>query len=62
MDIPQEIKDFISRAVELENFCLPHFYPKVNSFEDFQIGYKTNGNTGEKSQVRKKEILKKIGL
>ena len=48
MDIPQEIKDFISREVELENFCLPHFYPKLNSFEDFQIAYKTNGNTGEK--------------
>lgn len=48
MNIPKEIKEFISKKVELENYCLPHFYPTLNSFKDFQIGYKTNGNTGKK--------------
>lgn len=48
MNIPKQIKEFLTKRIELENFCLPHFYPSINSFEDFQIGYKTNGNTDEK--------------
>ncbi len=48
MDIPNKVKEFIAKKIELENFCLPHFYPEINKFEDFQIGYKVHGNTGEK--------------
>ncbi|MCD8416103.1 SMI1/KNR4 family protein [Tenacibaculum dicentrarchi] len=54
MNIPKEIEEFILKKVELENFCLPHFYPTLNSLEDFQIGYKSNGNTGEKITGEKK--------
>jgi len=48
MNLPREIQSFISEKVELENYCLPHFYPELNSFEDFQIGYKINGVSGKK--------------
>lgn len=48
MEIPNEIKEFVAKKVELENFCLPHFYPEINNLKDFQIGYKIHGNTGEK--------------
>ena len=48
MEIPIEIKEFIKKKIELENFCLPHFYPEINNLNDFQIGYKIHGNTGEK--------------
>jgi len=48
MVLPKEIKDFIQKKIELENFCLPHFYPEIGTFDDFQIGYKIHGNTGEK--------------
>ena len=48
MKIPEPIVSFINKSVLLENFCLPHFYPKIDSFEEFQIGYKLNGNSGEK--------------
>ncbi|WP_299442684.1 SMI1/KNR4 family protein [uncultured Aquimarina sp.] len=48
MNLPEDVKDFINKKVELENYCLPHFYPELNSFEDFQIGYKINGISGEK--------------
>ncbi len=44
IELPSEIK----KSVKLNNFCLPHFYPKINKFIDFQIGYKIDGNTGEK--------------
>lgn len=48
MEIPNEIKEFITKRIELDNFCLPHFYPEINNFNDFQIGYKIHGKTGEK--------------
>lgn len=48
MEIPSEIKKFITKKIKLENFCLPHFYPNISNFSDFQIGYKVHGNTGEK--------------
>ncbi|MEN7547206.1 hypothetical protein AAG747_04760 [Rapidithrix thailandica] len=48
MKIPEKIKEFIEKRIELENFCLPHFYPEIDSFEAFQVGYKIHGNTGEK--------------
>lgn len=48
MEIPNEIKAFIAKKIELENFCLPHYYPDLNNFNDFQIGYKIHGKTGEK--------------
>jgi len=48
MKIPEQIRDFITQKLLLENYCLPHFYPKLNAFDEFQIGYKINGNTGEK--------------
>ena len=54
MKIPKEIKEFIAESIELENLCLPHFYPDVNSFEKFQTGYKINGVTGEKITGEKK--------
>lgn len=47
MNIPEEIQKFINKGALLENYCLPHFYPTLNSFEDFQIGYKIHGRTGE---------------
>ena len=46
MIIPKPVLDFISQKIELENYCLPHFYPTPETFEKFQIGYRTNGNTG----------------
>jgi len=48
IDIPNEVKEFITKKIKLKNFCLPHFYPEINKFDDFQIGYKVHGNTGEK--------------
>lgn len=58
MKLPKEIEDFISRKIELENYCLPHFYPDLDSFEDFQIGYKTNGNTrGKITEEKKGEFI-----
>ncbi|MFC5046542.1 SMI1/KNR4 family protein [Aquimarina hainanensis] len=48
MEIPDEIKEFIAKKITLENFCLPHFYPEPDTLNDFQIGYKIHGNTGEK--------------
>lgn len=48
MKLPELIKQFITKKIELINYCLPHFYPEVDSFESFQIGYKIHGNTGEK--------------
>lgn len=48
MKLPNLIKEFITRKIELTNYCLPHFYPEIDDFESFQIGYKINGNTGEK--------------
>ena len=48
MKIPELIVSFINKSISLENFCLPHFYPKIDLFEEFQIGYKVNGNSGEK--------------
>ncbi len=51
MKIPQEIQNFINQKIEVENFCLPHFYPKTSSFQDvekFQDGYKINSHTGKK--------------
>jgi len=48
MKLPQKLQEFINKKIVLENYCLPHFYPKKNLFEDFQIGYKINGNNNEK--------------
>jgi hypothetical protein len=48
MPLPQQLLDFISQKIELENYFLPHFYPTPESFDAFQIGYRVDGNTGEK--------------
>ncbi|MDH7444806.1 SMI1/KNR4 family protein [Aquimarina sp. 2201CG14-23] len=58
MKLPKEIQEFISKGVELENYCLPHFYPELDSFEDFQIGYKVNGVSGEKETGTKEGDFK----
>ncbi len=47
MVLPEVIKNFISQKIELENLCLPHFYPDLNSIQDFQIGYKIDGISGK---------------
>lgn len=47
MKLPEEISTFISRKIELENYCLPHFYPEPDNIEKFQEGYKFNSITGE---------------
>jgi len=48
MTTPKQIKEFIQKEILLENFCLPQFYPEEGKLLDFQVGYKTNANTGEK--------------
>jgi len=49
MKIPNSVKDFIEQKIEiLEISTLPQFYPKLESFENFQLGYKVNAKTGEK--------------
>jgi hypothetical protein len=45
--LPDIIKKFIVQKIELENCILPQFYPTLDSFEEFQIGYKVHGLTGE---------------
>ncbi len=61
MKIPQEIQNFINQKIEVENFYLPHFYPKTSSLqdiEDFQNGYKINNHTGEKlTEIKKGDFL-----
>jgi hypothetical protein len=48
MELPKQIADFIAREIKLTNYCLPHFYPTLESFNTFQAGYKFNSLTGEK--------------
>ena len=43
MNLPNEIKEFLLKKVEFENYCLPHFYPEPDAFDEFQIGYKIDG-------------------
>ena len=48
MELPARILDFINQKLELTNYCLPHFYPTSETFDRFQIGYRTDANTGNK--------------
>ena len=48
MKLPEPILDFINQKIKLRNYCLPHFYPTPESFDKFQIGYRIDGNSGEK--------------
>ena len=47
MNLPEQIKNFVNQRIVLDNYCLPHFYPTPESFQDFQAGYKFNPVTGE---------------
>lgn len=44
MQIPQEIKKFIDKKIIFDNrLIMPWFYPETEKFDDFQSGYKIDG-------------------
>jgi hypothetical protein len=47
MNISQEVKEFIEKKIVFNNMCLPWHYPTVETFEQFQAGYRYNGITLE---------------
>lgn len=47
MELPKALQQFLSEPIVMEMMCLPYHYPEINQFEDFQDGYRINGNTGE---------------
>jgi hypothetical protein len=48
----QKIAHFINQKIKFDEiYCLPHFYPELDRFDEFQAGYKYNGITGEESKT-----------
>ena len=47
MELHPEIKKFIEKKIEPDNLYLPHNYPEVSTFREFQQGYKYIEDTGE---------------
>lgn len=47
--LPKQLVKFLTDSVILEQMCLPNHYPEANlqSFLNFQDGYRVNVNTGE---------------
>ena len=58
MKIPEKIEEFIKQRIEFEVYRLPQFYPDLKSFDNFQIGYKVHGLTGENLTGKKEGDFK----
>lgn len=43
----ENIRDFLISGTVVGDLTLPMHYPKPECFNDFQAGFRTNGNTGE---------------
>lgn len=59
MELPEKIKNFIQEKTEMTNMTLPWNYPSIDTFDDFQAGYRFDANTLENLTGQKGEFNEK---
>ena len=45
--LPPSVRAFVDAAVVVGDLGLPQWYPEPGGIDAFQVGYRSNGNTGE---------------